>query len=167
MSLALLFHYLLLNIFRMLVHPSWGACDLFVELFHVLYCSGSMCVGVMVWFGWSRVVYLCRLKDLCFSLHKDTTPPQPIHTVTPTHIEPEQYNTWNNSANKSQAPEDGCTNIRNMLSCKWWNNKTSDIKLVCLYSVIQKLHEFSKECSPWSLYCCIFSGMMDFVTIES
>jgi len=28
MSLALLFHYLLLNIFRMLVHPSSGACDL-------------------------------------------------------------------------------------------------------------------------------------------
>jgi len=30
-----------------------------------------------------------------FNLHKDTTPPQPNHTVTPTHIEPEQYNTWN------------------------------------------------------------------------
>ena len=28
MSLALLFHYLLLKIFRMLVHPSSGACDL-------------------------------------------------------------------------------------------------------------------------------------------
>ena len=39
MSLALLFHYLMLNMFRMLVHPSSGACDLFVELFHVLYCS--------------------------------------------------------------------------------------------------------------------------------
>jgi len=28
MSLALLFHYLLLSMFRMLVHPSSGACDL-------------------------------------------------------------------------------------------------------------------------------------------
>ena len=28
----------------------------------------------------------------CFSLHPDTTPPQPNHNVTPTHIEPEQYN---------------------------------------------------------------------------
>ena len=28
MSLALLFRYLLLNMFRMLVHPSSGACDL-------------------------------------------------------------------------------------------------------------------------------------------
>ena len=27
-SLALLFHYLLLNMFRMLVHPSSGACNL-------------------------------------------------------------------------------------------------------------------------------------------
>ena len=51
-SLALLFHYLMLNEFRMLVHPSSGACDIFVELFHGLYCSGSMCVGVTVWFGW-------------------------------------------------------------------------------------------------------------------
>jgi len=43
MSLALLFHYLLLNMFRMLIHPSSGACDLFVELFHGLYCMVSGC----------------------------------------------------------------------------------------------------------------------------
>ena len=61
-SLALLFHYLMLNMFRMLIHPSSGACDLFVELFHWLYCSGSMCVGVTVWFGWGGVVSGCRLK---------------------------------------------------------------------------------------------------------
>jgi len=42
MSLALLFHYLMLNIFRMLIHPSSGVCDLIVELFHGLYCSGKM-----------------------------------------------------------------------------------------------------------------------------
>ena len=56
MSLALLFLYLLLNMFRMLIHPSSGACDLFVELFHGLYYSGSMCVGVTLWFGWGGVV---------------------------------------------------------------------------------------------------------------
>ena len=61
------------NMFRMLIHPSLGACELFVELFHGLY-------------------------------------------VTPTHIEPEQYNPWNNSTNNSQAPKDGCINIRNMLN---------------------------------------------------
>ena len=69
---------------------------LIVDLFHVLYFSSSMCVGVTVWFGWGGVVSLCRLK-LCFSLHKDTTPPQPNHTVTPTHIELEKYNIWNKS----------------------------------------------------------------------
>ena len=35
---------------------------LIVDLFHVLYCSGSMCVGVTVWFGWGGVVSLCRLR---------------------------------------------------------------------------------------------------------
>jgi len=34
MSLALLFHYIMLNVFRMLIHPSSGAFDLFDELFH-------------------------------------------------------------------------------------------------------------------------------------
>jgi len=92
MSLALLFHYLMLNMFRMLIHPS-----------------------------------------ILRSLHPDTTPPQPNHNVTTTRIEPEQYNPWNNSTNKSQAPEDGCINIQNMLSIKLWNNKTSDIKLVSLF----------------------------------
>jgi len=46
MSLAFLFHYLMLNMFRMLIHPSSGACDLFVKLFHGLYCSGR-CVLVL------------------------------------------------------------------------------------------------------------------------
>jgi len=68
MSLALLFHYLMLNMFRMLVYPSSGACELFVELFHWLYWSGSMCVGFTLWFGWGGVVSGCRLKH-CFSLH--------------------------------------------------------------------------------------------------
>jgi hypothetical protein len=40
MSLALLFHHLLLSMFRMLVYLV------------LVYFSGSMCVGVTVWFGW-------------------------------------------------------------------------------------------------------------------
>jgi hypothetical protein len=59
MSLALVFHYLLLNMFRKLVHPPLGACDLFVDLFHGLYCSGSMCVGVTVWFVWGTSASAC------------------------------------------------------------------------------------------------------------
>jgi len=39
MSLALLFLYLMLNMFRMLIHPSSGACDLCAELFHGLHWS--------------------------------------------------------------------------------------------------------------------------------
>ena len=46
MSLAFLFHHLMLNMFRMLTHPSSGVFDLFVELFHGSYCSGAMCVDV-------------------------------------------------------------------------------------------------------------------------
>jgi len=110
MSLALLFHYLMLNMFRMLVHPSSEACDFFVELFHWLYCS---------------------VRIEVFAL---------AYANTKTSILTEQYNPWNNSTNKSQVPEDGCTNIRNMLSSKWWNNKASDIKLVYLYSTIKMIH---------------------------
>jgi len=61
MSLTLLFHYLMLNMFRMLIQPSSGACDLFVELFYELYCSDSMCVGVTLWFACGGVVSVCRL----------------------------------------------------------------------------------------------------------
>ena len=41
---------------------------LIVDLFHVLYCSGSTCVGVMVWFGWGGEVSFCRLKHLSGSV---------------------------------------------------------------------------------------------------
>jgi len=64
MSLAFLFNYLMLNMFRMLIHPSSRACDLLIELFHGLYCSGSMRVGVTLWFGWGGVVSGCWLKPV-------------------------------------------------------------------------------------------------------
>jgi hypothetical protein len=41
---------------------------LIVDLFHGLYCSGSMCVGVTVWFGWGDVVSLCRLNLMTLAL---------------------------------------------------------------------------------------------------
>jgi hypothetical protein len=41
---------------------------LIVDLFNVLYCSGSMYAGVTVWLGWGGVVSLCRLKPI-FILH--------------------------------------------------------------------------------------------------
>jgi hypothetical protein len=108
MSLALLFHYLLLNMFRMLVHPSSGACD-FLRIYFTCCIALVRCVLVLqcgsagvVWYpyaGWSTSSSACiRIPyHPSFSLHKDTTPPQPNHNVTPIHIEPEQYNTWNKS----------------------------------------------------------------------
>jgi hypothetical protein len=44
--------------FWMLIRPSSVARDLFVDLFHGLYCSGSMCVGVIgvVWLGWCGIL---------------------------------------------------------------------------------------------------------------
>ena len=106
MSLALLFLYIMLNMFRMLiqggsnmtgtdvarfthkqsrsylnhlVHPSSGACDLFVELFHGLYCYGSMCVGVTLWFGWGGVVSVCRFKPARSNKHKKALMLQTFH----------------------------------------------------------------------------------------
>ena len=153
MSLALLFIYLVLNMFWMLMHPSSGACDLLLSYFmgciDLVRCVLVLSCGLagVVWYPltWNQINTtheiteqksrkLLRMdvittetcwalnkeiiKHSCFSLHTDTTPPQPNHNVTPTHIEPEQYNPWNNSTNKSQAPEDGYINIRHMLRIK-------------------------------------------------
>ena len=52
----------MLNMFQMLIHPSSGACDLFVELVQGLYCSGSVCGGVMLSFGCGGMVSVCRLR---------------------------------------------------------------------------------------------------------
>jgi len=73
MPLALLFHYLILNMFRMLIHPFTRAFELF-ELFHGLYCTGSICVGVTLWFGCGGVVSVCRLRPV-YGYH--TTPAKP------------------------------------------------------------------------------------------
>jgi len=57
--------------FRMLIQPSSGACDLFVELFHGLYCSGSMRVGVTVCY-----------PDAGSAYGYHTVTPQPNHNIT-------------------------------------------------------------------------------------
>jgi hypothetical protein len=96
MSLALLFQYLLLNMFRMLVHPSSGSCDLFVELFHRLYCSSTIRVGVVL--------------QPASGYHTIPAKPQSNTNAHRTRaIQP-----INNSTNNSQASEDGCINIRNI-----------------------------------------------------
>jgi hypothetical protein len=73
--------------------------------------ESSVAVKVALWQVFHRVIQFSpasitpplltphtHIQMRIFSLHPDTTLPQPNHTVTPTHIEPEQHNTWNKSA---------------------------------------------------------------------
>ena len=83
----------MLNMFRTLTHPSSGACDFSIVSPHWLCVLVSMCVGVC---------------------HADTTPTS--HTEAPTHIETRTHNQCGDTIEKSQAPDDGCINVRNMLS---------------------------------------------------
>jgi len=58
MSLALLFLYLIFIVFRMLIHPSSEACDLFAELLHGLYLVRCVLVlrcdlAVVVWYPYA------------------------------------------------------------------------------------------------------------------
>jgi len=55
MSLALLFHYLMLNVFRMLMYPSSGACDLFVISWVVLLWFDMCWCYVVVWLWWCGI----------------------------------------------------------------------------------------------------------------
>ena len=77
--------------FRTLIHPLSGACDFSIVSPHWLCVLASMCVGVSVWLGWSGI----RVAG---------------HTETPTH------NQCGDTIDKSQAPDYGCSNVRNMLS---------------------------------------------------
>ena len=83
-------------------------CIALVRWVLVLRCG----LTVVVWYPYAG------RNTSASALHTDTTPPQPNHNVTPKPIEPEQYNPWKNSTNKTQAPEDGFIKIRNMLSSK-------------------------------------------------
>jgi len=46
--------------------------------------------------------------------HTDTTPTS--HTETPTHIETRTHSHCGDAIKKLQIPDDGCINVRNMLS---------------------------------------------------
>ena len=89
MSLVIKFYFTssLLNKFRTLIHPSSGACDFFIVSPHWSCVIFSTCVGDSVWLGWGGI----RVAGLSHDQCGDTT-------------------------EKSQAPDDGCINVRNMLS---------------------------------------------------
>jgi len=91
-----------------------------------------MYVGVSVWlFGVVSVWQAEAGFDVCWSFSAagwggirvavvlepaTRIPPQPSHTETPTHIETRTHNQFGDTIEKSQAPDDGCINVRNMLS---------------------------------------------------
>ena len=93
MSLFIKFYFTssVLNMFRTLIHPSSGACDFSIVSPH----------------------WLCVLVVLQPATQ---IPPQPSHTKTPTHIETRTHNQCGHTIEKSQAPDDGCSNVQNMLS---------------------------------------------------
>ena len=85
----------MLNMFRTLIHPSSRACDFSIVSPHWLCVLVLMCVGVLVWLGWGGI------RVAGFSL---------------LHIEARTHNECGDKIEKSQAPDDGCINVRNMLS---------------------------------------------------
>ena len=97
-----------LNMFRTLIHPSSVACDFSIVSPHWL-CS---CFDVCWIFG---VVGLERYP--CGRLQPATQITTTIsHTETPTHIETRTHNQCGDTIEKSHAPDDGCIDVRNMLS---------------------------------------------------
>jgi len=67
-----------------------------------------MCVGVSLWLVGVLSVWQVE------ACHTDTTPTS--HTETPTHIETRTHNQCGDTIEKSQAPDFGCINVRNMWS---------------------------------------------------
>jgi len=84
-NLMLLYEsFLLLNIFRMLLHSSSGASDC-----TYVNCPVSVCTGVLVRFGCSRVVSELRLEHCsaptCIRIPPYSSRTAPIHQYTPKH----------------------------------------------------------------------------------
>jgi len=94
MSLVIKFYFTssMLNMFRILIHPSSGACDFSVVSPHWSCVLVSMCVGSfgVAGLGW----YPCS-----------------CHTETTTHIETRTHDRCGDTIENSQAPDDGCINV--------------------------------------------------------
>ena len=91
----------MLNMFRTTIHQSSGACDFSIESPHWSCVLVSMCVGVSVCSGVGVVSVCCA--SACY-------------TETPAHIETRTHDQCGDTIEKSQAPDDGCNLVRNMLN---------------------------------------------------
>jgi len=118
-----------LNKFQALPCPSSAARDYDVDYHTGCIVLGLLFVGGKVQLGWSGV----WVAGSSTRLQPATKiPPQTSNTETPTHIETRTHDQCGDTIEKSQAPDDGCINVRNMLSIEEVKKKLipSDIKLV-------------------------------------
>jgi len=95
--IQLCFTSYMLNMFRTLIHPSSGACVFSIVSPHWLCVLVSMCVGVSVWLVGVVSVWQAEAchTDLLYLLY---------------------HHQCGDTIEKPQAPDDGCINVRNMLS---------------------------------------------------
>jgi len=96
-----------LNMFRTLTHPLSGACDFSIVSSHWSCVLVLMCVGVSVWLVGVVSVWKAEAQ---------LQPAPTSNNETPTHIETRTHNQCDDTIEKSQAPDDGCVNVRNMSS---------------------------------------------------
>jgi len=140
MSLVIKFYFTssMLNMFRTLIHPSSRACDFYNVITTLVVCS---CFDVRWSFGVAGLGwYPCSRLNRVVLQPATRMPPQTSHTETPTHIETRTHDQCGDTIEKSQAPDDGCINVRNILSIEEvkYNLITTDIKLVSYSSTVYK-----------------------------
>ena len=89
----------MLNMFRTLIHLSSGAC------LRLSYCITTLVV--------------CSCVDVCWSFGVAQLQPAtqiPLQPATPKLQQTSKHDQCGDTTEKSQAPDDGCINVRNMLS---------------------------------------------------
>ena len=101
MSLVIKFYFTssMLNMFRTLIDPSSGVYDFSIISPHCFDVCWSFGVAGLGWYPCSRLLQ-----------------PATWIPATPTHIETRTHDQCGDTIEKSQAPDDGCINVRNMLS---------------------------------------------------
>ena len=126
---------LLLNMFRMLIHPSSGACDYFVR-----YCVGC---NLLTW----GVLVLCSGIGCGIRVQAEPVvqPALGYHItnsqsryITPTRLKSTQYSLHNNAPSSRKLLK---MDVLTSETC-WavnWHNKASVIKLIYLYSNIKMM----------------------------
>ena len=109
MSLVIKFYFTfsMVNLFRTLIRPSSGVCDFSIVSPHWSCVLVPMCVGVSMLLGWGGI----RVADFSL-LHGYHTNQPHRNSNTETRI----HNQCGDTIEESQAPDDGCINVRNMLN---------------------------------------------------